>query len=433
MRFTIKKTSCSGERIGLLSGFIKSPNTTIETPTAALLTQGGSVAHLTADVLSKVFSNPQLLWMPLSSMAHLETGVKAQGQGIAKFVALPEHVVCSTFHNMNEETPQGHFESEKVPLWTRNGKKMITADRYMDMMEVFKPDIFLAIADGHTSLDEGHKRIVKSVSRTCNMLDVCVKRYKESKELQNSSLIGVVVGAGLPSKCAECIQQIKKYKNTLSGVALQGITDGTKESYKEPIEKIENIFKRVGDAVPKDLVRIAEGCWNPAIIVAAIEHGWDVFGGSYPLELTNAGHALVLNYDVNRYSGEACVLDLNDTSYRDDFTPVLTGCKCLTCRKHTRAYIQHLLNTKEMLASVLLSIHNIHHYDQLFYHARQHIASNTFSVFKSHITKQYDVAKTPYMNGKHDSEMTDIEHLKKKVKISNEDIINGHNIMNGIA
>lgn len=57
-------------------------------------------------------------------------------------------------------------------------------------MEIFKPDFIMAIADGRTTLNDGSKRINKSVNRCCNMLDVCIERYKTSDELHSSSLIG---------------------------------------------------------------------------------------------------------------------------------------------------------------------------------------------------------------------------------------------------
>lgn len=61
----------------------------------------------------------------------------------------------------------------------------------MDVMELFKPDIILALADGRTSHSEGIKRLTKAVIRSCDMLDVCVKRYNSSKTLQDSALIGM--------------------------------------------------------------------------------------------------------------------------------------------------------------------------------------------------------------------------------------------------
>lgn len=81
-------------------------------------------------MLEKVFASPQLLWLPLSNTIQLEAGVIAQKEGVAKFAGLPQHVVCATLHNVSEVTPSGHFETDKVPLWTKRGKKMISAERY---------------------------------------------------------------------------------------------------------------------------------------------------------------------------------------------------------------------------------------------------------------------------------------------------------------
>lgn len=88
------------------------------------------MVHLTADVLCRVFPSPQCLWLPLSNTIHLEAGVKAQDEGVAKFAGLSNHVTCVTFYNINDVNPPGHFEYDKAPLWTKNGKKLITAERY---------------------------------------------------------------------------------------------------------------------------------------------------------------------------------------------------------------------------------------------------------------------------------------------------------------
>lgn len=64
--------------------------------------------------------------------------------------------------------------------------------------------------------------------------------------------------------------------------------------------------------LPKDFVRIIEGSWNPAVILSAIEHGWDIFDGSYPVKLTNAGVALKINFDVTKENDTMCLLDMID-------------------------------------------------------------------------------------------------------------------------
>ncbi|KAI8438289.1 hypothetical protein MSG28_010865 [Choristoneura fumiferana] len=426
----------------------------------------------------------------------------------------------------------------------------VYSGRYMDIMELFKPDIILAIADGRTSYSEGMKRITKAVIRSCDMLDVCVNHYKSSKQLKDSSLIGVIVGAGLTKKCNESIQHILKYKETLSGVALQGIIDGTEDYTNEalPVDMVRilegfwnpaavmaaisngydvfdgsypvkltnegfaltlnfnveenheelcildlndsrhnlhhfdqmfhharrhiaaNTFavfrhhitkqyelykssqvvvddvsatkdepnsagvetkvsvKKIREALPVDMVRILEGFWNPAAVMAAISNGYDVFDGSYPVKLTNEGFALTLNFNVEENHEELCILDLNDSRYKEDFNPLLMGCECLACKKYTRAYIRHLRNTREMLASVLLSIHNLHHFDQMFYHARRHIAANTFAVFRHHITKQYELYKSSQVvvddvsatKDEPNSDGVETKVSVKKIRVNNE-------------
>lgn len=58
--------------------------------------------------------------------------------------------------------------------------------------------------------------------------------------------------------------------------------------------------------------------------------------------------------------------------------PLASSCTCYTCTKHTRAYLQHLLSAKEMLAWVLLQIHNLHIIESFFSGIRASIAAGRF-------------------------------------------------------
>lgn len=76
----------------------------------------------------------------------------------------------------------------------------------------------------------------------------------------------------------------------------------------------------------------------------------------------------------------------------------------------------------------LSSSHNLHHFDQLFVHARQHIAANTFQTYKAHITKQYEAYKLPQTtNGLTDIKESDIKmngtaNIKKRLRVSDDEI-----------
>lgn len=71
---------------------------------------------------------------------------------------------------------------------------------------------------------------------------------------------------------------------------------------------------------------------------------------------------------------EGGCMNLWSPAFRLDRRPFVEGCSCMACRQHTRAYVHHLLNTQEMLAKVLLEVHNTHAYLQLFARVRTAIA-----------------------------------------------------------
>jgi queuine tRNA-ribosyltransferase accessory subunit len=75
-----------------------------------------------------------------------------------------------------------------------------------------------------------------------------------------------------------------------------------------------------------------------------------------PFLVTERGSALTFSFSLqedavveNRYE-----INLNEERYKEEFEPIAKDCKCLTCENHSRAYINHLLNTKELLSGVLL-------------------------------------------------------------------------------
>lgn len=110
-----------------------------------------------------------------------------------------------------------------------------------------------------------------------------------------------------------------------------------------------------------DRVRILHGVSSPDEVVAAVEAGVDVFDSSFAFDMTETGCALCFPFE-SAVVPDAAASDrppavsicLWDFEHREDFRPLLEGCACYTCTNHSRAYIHHLLNVHEMLASVLL-------------------------------------------------------------------------------
>lgn len=74
--------------------------------------------------------------------------------------------------------------------------------------------------------------------------------------------------------------------------------------------------------------------------------------------------------------------------YQEDFDPLVRGCSCYCCKNHTRAYIHHLLVTNELLAGVLLMMHNFEHYFGFFHSIREALRSDRLAQLKELIRRQ---------------------------------------------
>ena len=91
------------------------------------------------------------------------------------------------------------------------------------------------------------------------------------------------------------------------------------------------------------------GVGTPEDITHAIEEGFDMFDCVLPTRLGRHGEAFSADGNIK----------LSNAKYSKDFTPLTTDCGCYACKNFTKAYIHHLLNEKEMLGGILLSLHNI--------------------------------------------------------------------------
>lgn len=119
--------------------------------------------------------------------------------------------------------------------------------------------------------------------------------------------------------------------------------------------------------------------------------GIDLFESTYIYHLTLGGFALIFPLDgdnrnvydpqLSDIGGDRTKINLRATVYRKDTSSIVEGCNCYTCQNHTRAYINHLLNVHEMLAHILLEIHNTYHYLGFFRSIREAIKCGEFNLF----------------------------------------------------
>ncbi|KAF9426921.1 Queuine tRNA-ribosyltransferase subunit qtrtd1 [Podila epigama] len=150
-----------------------------------------------------------------------------------------------------------------------------------------------------------------------------------------------------------------------------------------------NCVKVSTDPLPADKPRLLYGIRTPEDVLRAIPMGVDLFDTTYPFQLTEDGKASLYYFKEPTIAGvhtttlttsEKRWINLWDEEHGDKFEPILDGCECYACKdgRHTRAYINHLLKTHEMLATVLLMSHNMHQYSKFFASVRKSIEDGTF-------------------------------------------------------
>jgi queuine tRNA-ribosyltransferase len=141
------------------------------------------------------------------------------------------------------------------------------------------------------------------------------------------------------------------------GYAIGGLSVGEKPEEMYPIVEV------CCDVLPPDQPRYLMGVGTPRDVREAVARGVDMFDCVLPTRL--ARHHVAVS--------EAGNLNLVNTRFKRDFTPLEPSCSCLTCREYSRAYLHHLCKCREISAARLLTHHNLHFYLELMRRLRAEI------------------------------------------------------------
>jgi queuine tRNA-ribosyltransferase len=128
-------------------------------------------------------------------------------------------------------------------------------------------------------------------------------------------------------------------------------------------------------AAPKHLLGIGE---IDDFLIAA-SNGIDTLDCAVPTRLARHGVALVPEPE-RRFR-----LDLPKARYADDADPIAAGCPCEACRRHSRAYLHHLVRQADLTGTRLLVLHNLIYMGELARATRAAIGDRTFGEFRDGI------------------------------------------------
>ncbi len=124
--------------------------------------------------------------------------------------------------------------------------------------------------------------------------------------------------------------------------------------------------------LPADRVRYVMGLGDTEGVLEAIAHGIDLFDCVWPTRLARHGKVLSAKGDFS----------MRANVQRNNPDPIDPDCACHTCRHHSRAYLRHLVTTKELAAHRLISIHNLFYTLSVMAGARRAIETGTFESYR---------------------------------------------------
>jgi queuine tRNA-ribosyltransferase len=197
----------------------------------------------------------------------------------------------------------------------------------------------------------------------------------ENRPTRDQALFGIVQGSGYPhlrKKCAKALVDMD-----FNGYAIGGVSVG------EPEEEMYKAIDATVPHLPRDKVRYAMGLGQPHQMVELVARGVDLFDCVLPTRV--ARHATVYT--------RTGTLNLRGAQYRLDGAPLEPGCGCYACQNFTRAYIRHLFKAGEILALVLVSLHNLHFYLALMRDIRDALDCDSFGPFRENFHRTYTTQK----------------------------------------
>ena len=179
----------------------------------------------------------------------------------------------------------------------------------------------------------------------------------------HKALFGIVQGGLFRDLRLKSLKELIKIG--FDGYAIGGLAVG--ETQNEMFSTLDDIKEFLPSKKPHYLM----GVGTPSDILGAVKRGVDMFDCVLPTRSGRTGLAFTWQGRIN----------IKNNKYQKDNTPLDPDCENLNLNKYSKNYLNHLYNTNEMLASMLITLNNINFYQELMMAIRENIKNGTYLQF----------------------------------------------------
>ncbi len=238
-------------------------------------------------------------------------------------------------------------------------KHMLSPERSMEIQKLLGSDVVMCF-DECPALPATDAEVAKSMALSMRW----AQRSRDAfGDRPGHALFGIMQGGvtqALREESAKALTEIG-----FDGYAVGGLAVGEGQA------AMFGVLDYAPDMLPTDKPRYLMGVGKPDDIVGAVARGIDMMDCVLPSRSGRTGQGWTRRGQVN----------LRNARHIDDPRPLDENCSCPCCASYSRAYLHHVLRSQEIIASMLLTWHNLHYYQQLMQGLRDAIATQTLTLF----------------------------------------------------
>ena len=279
------------------------------------------------------------------------------------------------------------FMNCSLPILTDSGGFQVMSLSKLNKIDREKGAIFNSHVDGkkfYLSPEESIRIQLGLNSDILMIMDECPKKttdyeiIKKSMKLSlywaerskkafgknpHKALFGIVQGGLFSDLRKESLNELMNIG--FDGYAVGGLAVG--ESQEEMFTVLDDLKESLPDEKPHYLM----GVGTPSDILGAVKRGIDMFDCVLPTRSGRTGLAFTWGGRIN----------IKNNKFQRDNSSLDPNCSNFNLNKYSKNYLNHLFNTNEILASMLLTLHNINFYQELMAAIRKNISEGTFDQF----------------------------------------------------
>lgn len=357
---------------GARTGIIRTPHGDVHTPIFMPVGTAGAVKAVHQRELEDDIGAEIILGNTYHLYLRPGMPVLAGAGGLHKFNGWKNPILTDSGGYQVYSLGSSRKITEEGVLFTSHidgSRHTFTPENVVDIQRTIGADIIMAF-DECTPWPCEYPYASQSMDRTHRWLLRCIERMKATKPLYefDQALFPIVQGStyrDLRERSAEFIARQDQPGNAIGGL-----------SVGEPAEEMYAMTDLVCRILPANKPRYLMGVGTPENILECIAMGVDMFDCVMPTR--NARNGMLFTTEG--------IINIRNEKWKEDFSPIdplLGGVSAF----HSKAYLRHLVISKEILGAQIASIHNLTFYLWLVKTARQEIAAGTFAAWKQGMVK----------------------------------------------